>query len=59
MGVVEGVKMELDDCAFPLLTSQLFSPMSPAASHRCNCAFRASVMLIASDSVLCSFCSQR
>ena len=22
MGVVEGVKMELDDCAFPLLTSQ-------------------------------------
>ena len=26
MGVVDGVKMELDDCAFPLLTSQTPTP---------------------------------
>ena len=30
MGVVEGVKMELDDCAFPLLTSQQLDRIVPA-----------------------------
>ena len=35
MGVVEGVKMELDDCAFPLLTSQTLNRPSPAVSLYC------------------------
>ena len=31
MGVVQGVMMELDDCAFPLLTSQRTRRTEPAA----------------------------
>ena len=28
MGVVQGVMMELDDCAFPLLTSQSYTSLT-------------------------------
>ena len=38
MGVVEGVKMELDDCAFPLLTSPTHtrSEAAPLKLHDCH-----------------------